>query len=25
MSEAKSVGVVGARGHTGSELLRLLD
>ncbi len=25
MSEAKSVGVVGARGHTGAELLRLLD
>ncbi len=25
MSEARSIGVVGARGHTGSELLRLLD
>jgi N-acetyl-gamma-glutamyl-phosphate reductase len=25
VSEARSVGVVGARGHTGSELLRILD
>jgi len=25
VSEARSIGVVGARGHTGSELLRLLD